>query len=457
MKKLLISALALMMVAGTMNAQDPKEVKAQQKAISALLKEAEKLGKVAEDAMGQVDMSKKPDFDGARKLIAQANANPAAKTMAGDINRVAADIEYNVNRYATKGAGANDEAALKDYFMSCGEGFKLYQKAWDAYQIPDEKGKVNAKFNDKIAANAANLYMSSFGLYNCGLIAYQNEDWKNSADFFNLAADAVGSKILEHAKSKNPLLAANMVEFESDSLKYKNKLFAASTYAQVDTQKAIEVYNSLKNTPADQSAVYGGIYGLLAQKADTAAMIDILKEAMTVIPNDNSFSNQLFYIYLDKKDYDGAINSLKATLANNPENTSAIILIARLYTQTGRFEEAKPYYEKAIGLDANSLEANLYYGLNYLSEMEAGESEMLKNHVRDSEMDRFSNEKLDAALPFLRKAFAADTKHENTDIANLLMQVLYRKFQPSGAQNKAALISEYNEVADAYGRPLYNH
>ena len=81
---------------------------------------------------------------------------------------------------------------------------------------------------------------------------------------------------------------------------------------------------------------------------------------------------------------------------------------------------------------------------------------MLKNHAREAEMDKFSNEKLDAALPYLRKAYQLDANHENNDIPTLLMQVLYRKFQPSNAQNKAALIQEYNEVADAYGRPQYN-
>ena len=132
MKKLLISALALMLGVGTMNAQDPKEVKAQQKVISTLLKDAEKLGKLAEDAMGQIDQSKKPDFDGARKKVAEAMANPYAKTMLGDINRVAGDLEYNVNRFTTAGAGAGDNAALTEYLNACGAGFQYYQAAWKA-------------------------------------------------------------------------------------------------------------------------------------------------------------------------------------------------------------------------------------------------------------------------------------------------------------------------------------
>ncbi|MCF0179479.1 MAG: tetratricopeptide repeat protein [Bacteroidales bacterium] len=455
MKKLLISALALVLC-GNVMAQDPKEIKAQQKAIDGLLKEAEKSGKVTEDAMGQVDLSKKPDFEAAMKLIEQAKANPAAATKAGDIARVAGNIMNNKMRFATPGAQQGDNDALKDYLSACGDGFMYIMEAWNAYKTPDEKGKVNTKFNDQMAATAANLFLNSSGLYNCALIAYQNEDWMNSAKYFDLSADAIGCELLEYAKSKNPIMAANLAQFENDSVKYKNKLFAASTYAQVDPSLAVKAYNALKNTAADQASVFGGLYGIYAQKADTAQMIDILKEAMTVLPEDNSFSNQLFYIYLDKQDYEGAISSLKASLNNNPENISVIILIARLYTQTGKFNEAAPYYQKALSIDANSLEANLYCGVNYIAEMEAGESEMLKNRTADAVIDKFSNEKMDAALPYLRKAYAADTNHENTDIVNVIMNVLYRKFSPSGAPNRDALIKEYNEIADAYGRPQYN-
>lgn len=459
MKKLIISVLAVALLGGSAFAQSKEELKAikeQQKQISTLLKEAEKAAKLAEDAMGQVDLSKKPDFAAARNFINQALANPQAATMAGDINRVAGDIEYNVNRYNAQGAQQGDQAALKDYLLSCGAGFQYYAKAWEAYQTPDEKGKINPKFNDKMAANASNLFVSSSGLYNCGLIAYQNEDWKSSADYFLLASEAATSPIITHAKAKNPILAANMADLESDSLKFLNKKYAASTYTKFDNDKAIEVYKSMIGENTDQFEIYSGIVTVYSELKDTTNMIVWLEKGMQAIPEDSRFSNSLFYIYLDKQDYDGAINSLKASLNGNPDNVSAIVLIARLYTQQGKTAEAKPYYDQALQKDPNNLDANLYLGLNYLSEMEAGESEMLKNHAREAEMDAFSKKYIDEAIPLLRKAFAADVQHENGDIATLLMQVLYRKFSPTNAPNRQALIQEYNEVADAYGRPGYN-
>lgn len=458
MKKLIISALAVALMGGSAFAQSKEELKAikeQQKQISTLLKEAEKAAKLTEDAMGQIDQSKKPDFGTARKKIAEAFANPQSATMAGDINRVAANIENNVYRFTTKGATEGVQEDLNDYLLACGAGFQYFQAAWDEYQKPDEKGKVNAKYNDAMAATASNLFLASSGLYNCGLISYQNENFAEAAKYWEMASYAMDSPIIAHAKQKNPLLEANLLSLTGDSIKFLCRNYAASTYMKVNPEKAIEVYKSMIGENTDQFGVYAGIVTVYSEAKDTTNMITWLDKGMQAMPQDSRFSNQLFYIYLDRQDYEGAINSLKASLNNTPDNVSAIVLIARLYTQQGQFADAKPYYERALGLDANNLDANLYYGLNYLSEMEAGESELLKNHARDSEMDAFSNEKLDAALPLLRKAFAADVEHETSDIATLLMQVLYRKFSPSNAQNKAALINEYNEVAVAYGRPEY--
>lgn len=456
MKKLIISALALILGAGVMNAQDPKEVKAQQKTISTILKEAEKLGKVAEDAMGQVDQSKKPDFAGARKQIAAALANPFANTMLGDINRTAGDIEFNAQRFATKGAGEGDQAALAEYLDACGAGFKYYDAAWKAYATPDEKGKANTKFNDKIAANAAQLFLNSSGLYNCGLLAYQADNFEKAAEYWTLAGDGIETAMIKHAAAKNPLVAANLESYQNDSARFQSKLYAASAMSKVDHKKAIKSYESLLGAGREQTAVYSGIIAEYAEMQDTTSMIAWLEKAIDAMPEQGIFANSLFYIYLDKQDYDGAISSLQKSLNANPNNVAAITLIARLYTQQDKTKEAAEYYQKALAVEPNSLDANLYYGVNFLREQELGESELLKNHARDAEIDKFSNEKFDAALPYLRKAFALDTEHNDSNIPTLLMQVLYRKFQPTNAQNKAALIEEYNTVADAYGRPGYH-
>ena len=458
MKKLLISALALTVSFGAIaqSKEELKAIKEQQKAITAILKDAEKLGKVAEDAMGQIDQTKTPDFAGARSKVAEAMANPQAKTMLGDINRVAGDIEYNVMRFHTAGAGAGDNDALKAYLESCGAGFKYYQAAWDAYATPDEKGKTNTKYNEKMAANAANLFMFSSGLYNAGLICFQAEEYEKAADYWKLAGDAIESPLITTATAKNPLISANLEEFKNDSIRFQSKLYAASCYSKVDHNKCIEAYKDLLKEGKQLEAVYSGIISEYSELKDTTNMINWLNEGIKALPGYGVFTNSLFYIYLDRQDYDGAIASLQKSLESAPDNVGAIVLIARLYTQQGKHSDAAPYYQKAIALDANNLDANLYYGLNFLAEMEAGESEMLTNHAREAEMDKFSHEKLDAALPYLRKAFQLDVNHENNDIPTLLMQVLYRKFQPTGAQNKAALIQEYNDVAVAYGRPEYH-
>lgn len=459
MKKFILSVLALGLCAGAMNAQSKEELKAikeQQKVITACLKEAEKASKLAEDAMGQVDVTKVPDFKTARAKVAEALANPQAQTMLGDIKRVAAIIEYNESKIVLPGAQTGDQSALNTLFDNCGKGFGYFMDAWEAYAVPDAKGKTNTKYNDDMAMKAYELFSMSNGLANCGFTSYNLKDWANAAKFFELASKAPESAILSAAAKKNPLAVAEIEKFNVDSVKYQNLLYAGSCYSEIDKMKSIETFKQLvgKNTP--QVPVYSSIVGEYAQLKDTTSMIEWLQKGMEALPSENYFSANLFSIYLERNDLDGAINAMKQSLVNNPNNASTLTIIARLYVQKGELEAGKEYFQKALAADPSSLDANLYYGYTYLVEMEQGESEMLKAHKRDAEIDAFSKEKMDAALPYLRAAFKADEKHENNDIPNLLMQVLYRKFAPSNALNRQALIDEYNEVADAYGRPRKN-
>ncbi len=460
MKKFILSVLAIGLCAGTVVAQELskeqlKAIKEQQKVISSALKDAEKAAKLPEDAMGQVDQEKAKtiDFDAARALIQTALANPQSGTMLGDINRVAALIEYNQSKVVLPGAQNGDQSALNTLFSNCGKGFQYFQQAWEAYATPDAKGKVNTKFNDDMAAKAYELYSMSNGLANCGFTAYNQKDWANAAKYFELASGGAESDILTAAAKKNPLVLAELEKYKVDSVKYQNLLYAGSCYSEVDKNKSIDVFKQLigKNTP--QVPVYSSIVGEYAQLKDTANMITWLQKGMEALPEENYFSNNLFSIYLERNDLDGAISAMKSSLASNPNNAGTLTIIARLYTQKGETETAKEYFQKALAVEPENLDANLYYGYTYLVEMETGESEMLKNHAREAEIDKFSNEKMEKALPLLRNAFKADVNHENNDIPNLLMQVLYRKFAPTNAVNRQALINEYNEVADAYGRP----
>jgi len=456
MKKFILSALALVLCAGAVNGQSKEELKAikeQQKVITAALKDAEKASKLTEDAMGQIDVTKVPDFATARAKVAEAFANPQAQTMIGDINRVAAMIEYNESKIVLPAASNNDQAALNTLFANCGNGFSYFQAAYDAYSTPDAKGKTVTKYNEDMALKAYELFSMSNGLANCGFTSYNLKDWPNAAKYFKLASVAPESELLTIAGKKNPQVILDVDKYNVDSLKCQNLLYAGSCYSEFDKQQSIATFKQLVGKAAPQVSVYSSIIGEYAQLQDTTSMIEWLQKGMEAIPGEPYFSNNLFMIYIDRNDNEGAINAMKSSLASNPNNAGALTIIARLYTQSGDTQTAKEYFEKALAIDPTNLDANLYYGYTYLVEMETGESELLKAHKRDAEIDAFTNEKMDAALPYLRAAFKADTEHTNNDIPNLLMQVLYRKFAPTHAQNRQALINEYNEVADAYGRP----
>ena len=458
MKKIILSALALAVTAGAfaqeLSKEEQKALKENQKAITTALKAAEKAAKLADDGFGNVSMDKSTNFDAARKAVAEAFANPAANTMLGDINRVAGNIEYNQYRIVLPQAGQGDQDALNTLFANCGQGFQYLQAAWNAYATPDAKGKTINKFNETLANNAWALYSVSNGLANCGFTAYNAQDWVSAAKYFQLAADGAESDMLKFACAKNPAANLEMEKYAVDSVKYQNVLYAGSCLSNVDKQKSIATFKSLIGKNIPQLQVYSSIVGEYAQLKDTTEMVNWLQKGMEAMPAEGYFSANLFQIYIDRNDLDGAITAMKASLNANPGNAGVITIIGRLYAQKEDYEPAKEYFQKALAIDPESLDANLYYAYTHLAEMEKGESEMLKNHASNAEMDKFTSGKIDVALPMLRKAYAADKNHENNDVCNLLTQVLYRKYQPSTCppDQKKILKAEYEEVKAAYGR-----
>lgn len=458
MKKLMISALACLMAAGAMAQEMSKEelkaLKEQQKLITAALKEATKAAAVSEDAMGQVDVAKQPNFDAARAKVAEAQANPQAASMAGDINRVAADVEYNVYRYELQAYMADNNRDQKALIASCGKGFDYYSKAWNAYATPDAKGKTNTKFNDQMAVNAATLYQTSSGLLANAYAAYNAESWAEAANYFTLSAEAPNGDMIQHATKKNPALAAAMVSFSGDSTVCQAYFNGALCLANIDRPKAIDQFKGLLGKACDQNGVYQSIISQYAQMQDTTMMLEWLQKGMTAMPENSWYSANLLQVYLDKNDVAGAITAVKAM---DQSNAGTRVLLARLYLQNSQLDEAKAEFEAALGLDPNNLDGNLYFGYMYLVQMEQLENEGMKDRSKEAANAKLAAEKMDAAIPYLRKAFQLDANHENNDIPTLFMQVLYRKFAPRNAANRDALIAEHNEVARAYGRHEYQN
>jgi tetratricopeptide (TPR) repeat protein len=56
-------------------------------------------------------------------------------------------------------------------------------------------------------------------------------------------------------------------------------------------------------------------------------------------------------ILLEKRDYDGGIAELKATIAKYPEFAPAHAQLALVFQRLGKPDEARPYFERAEALD----------------------------------------------------------------------------------------------------------
>lgn len=452
MKKFIISALAVCLVAGaTAQAQDAKAeaaaLKAAQKAFTNNLKQAKKLSEAAE----------KPDFAGARAQIDEAMKSSLAKDNA-DLYLAAADVEYaefNAERNKPATGGTMNEDVVLNTAV---KGYELYTKAYELYKQPDAKGKVNTKNNAAIQQKAYELFRSTGGFRANAGKAYNAQDWKTAYNYFNLSLEATDSEILREYCKSNPVAQLDMDFYLADSTRNQTAFNRAvvAIYME-DHALAIKELEYMKDKNYEPNLIYQSLireYATLATPADTLKMIALLEEGTAKMPDDPWYSQNLMNIYLDRKDYDAAAKSIDKIVALDPENANYVVLQGQLLEMQGNNDAALECYMKAIKIDPALGNAYSYIGRVYYNRATEKENELYDAKKYDS-VDKETAPLYEEALPWYEKAFAFDTDHKDTSIPQALRTILYRKFQKPSCPNKKELIAQYNEVSEAYNLPIF--
>lgn len=457
MKKLIISALALVLSAGAFNAQaqDDKaaqaQAKAELKALQSNLKQAKKLSEAVEN----------PDFEGARAQIKEAFQNPQAKANLADINFAAAQVEFaqfnNERNKPANGGTMNEQVVLKCAY----EGYNYYQTAYNEYKKPDAKGKINTKNNPVIQANAWECFRCSGGFRANAGQSYMAKDWQNAYNYFDLSLKATESEMIKTYVASNPLAQVDFGMYEADSTKNQtafNRAVVAINMAEGGSReqhlRAIKELEYLKDKNYEPTLVYQSIVREYACIPDTGRMISVLEEGVRKFPRDDWYSKNLMNIYLERKDYDRAAKNIDAIVAQDPNNAQYVTLKGQLQEMQGNTEGALASYQKALQLDPSLGSAYSYIGRIYYNRATDRENELYEQRKYDL-VDQETSPLYEQALPFYEKAFAFDSEHTDTTIPQALRTILYRKFQKKSCPNKQELINQYNTVSEAYNLPLF--
>jgi len=164
------------------------------------------------------------------------------------------------------------------------------------------------------------------------------------------------------------------IEFYQDCLKFKDYLLlpaqrlAAIYLAKGQIQNSIKQYELLvKHYPQDISILILLGYLYITDKRYISA-IDTFNKAILIHP-DNFSSTRFENIdrLICDKNYEQAIDNIDELLAENPQRPELLLKKADVYAMNGYTSLAIEFYEKALKISPDFLEASIKLGTQYLN------------------------------------------------------------------------------------------
>ena len=447
MKKIILSALALLLVGATcvdVNAQEKtkEQLKAEAAAKKAMKKEFDGYLKTAKKN-SQFGEGMKPDVKVAREAIQNAAKLPISEgnaeyyLIAGQVETVALTL-----------AGGNK--AWDEYAVAAEAGFNYYSKAYDAAV------GTNAKIAASAQAGAFEIYKQTYGLSMLGNIYYQSKDFPKCLAAFRVAKEAFNTPVISSQKG-NPDVAKDLAVCMADSTINNLSLncFSVSQYQMNDTTEAIKELLYLKDHATDEMQLNQVLQSLALDYYglnDSVAFESTLKEGIQKLPSESWYITNLINVYIGRNDLNSASVFLDKAIESDPSNVALINTKGLLLEQQEKVDEALKYYEKALELDPTSASVNSSLGRYYFNRAQAIEDEYYQKKKFD-EGDRQATPMYEKSLPYYEAAFAFDTERKDKNVGVALSQLYGRKIAKLGsssAQGKE-LAAKRAEVRAAYG------
>jgi len=353
------------------------------------------------------------EFDKAAKELAEAvgyiePATTHEKTMKNEKTwRYRGDIYQLIARNTDKEAYAAIDK------MAVSKAAESYEKAMSF----DKKGSYE-KENKLGLATMQNLAV------NGGINAFNANDFEMAFTMFDQGAQMAKSMgITDTLAIFNAGLAADRAERSDDAIKYYNK--------------AIEI-------GYDEPNLYKFIHDLQMKKGDTAAANAALAAGLERYPTNQGLLIDQVNKALDAGEMESALNLLKKTLEQDPDNAELQYNVGAVYDNLGKLDEARAAYQESINIDPKYFDA--YYNLGASHYNEGVEKTKTCNAIAPSKIKEYDACKAAAdvifgkASPFLEKAHEILPDDQST-IASLV-EIYTRTNNLQKAKEMRALIKK---------------
>lgn len=409
MRKVIIIALLAIFGTATLSAQDnPKRTFRQAKrSLSAF----------------ELDNSKVDELNQAVELIMYTAKDEKMKTdpevwnVMGDIYSAYLELDYKNSLM--------DENYKPQYLQEANKAYMAYKKG---YEVAEK-----SRDQDDALAGMAGLIQS---MSNSGITVLQAGDQMGAYNIFRNVLD-IHELLQEHEKD-SPL---------NDPEAMNNQLFLAGYAALLAEQYELAkpYYEQLKANDYDDPSLYEGLFKIKSQE-DPEGAEAILSEGREKYPDDLSLLYAEINAALKNNEIASLESKLKEAINKDPNNVS-------LYTTTGSvydrlfqemmdadtvkanmyFDSAKVYFEKALELNPDNVDAIYSIGALYYNKAAQGTQELqaLADDLTAAGMKKYDAKKLevdqifDKALPYFQKAERVNPSDRNTLIA--LKEIYARK------------------------------
>lgn len=219
---------------------------------------------------------------------------------------------------------------------------------------------------------------------------------------------------------------------ESDSTTAYNVAISAARVP--DRAKAIEYYEILRSLNYRPAQVYPDLARLYLDDGQDAKAEEILGEGRAKMPNNQDLITSELNIYLERGEYDKALNNLNLAINNDPSNKYLYSARATIYNSKfdemykeestreqamESFAKAEADYKKAIEIDPAYFDALYNLGALYFNRGAEllNEANLISNDDEYKKAREVATAELMKALPFLEKAHEVEPSDQSTMVS----------------------------------------
>jgi tetratricopeptide (TPR) repeat protein len=354
-----------------------------------------------------------PDFTGARAAIKLALNDSTTKNLA-ETWYVAGLIGNKENELLYQ------KALLKQPFDTIVKGtaliesYNYFLQALKLDVLPDAKGKVKPRYQKDIKGFFKEYYTIQQNLISYGAYQFEKKNFEGAVKTFEAFLEIPKLPIMNN-------------EIKMDSTYNMITYYTAVSAANAKMHdKAISIYEGLKDKKYETKSVYQSLYQEYVDKKDTANFVKILKEGSVLFPADVWFLQNLINYFIFSKDTKDALAYLDKAIEREPNLAQYRYVKGNLDESMGNIDEAIAAFDKAAELDPTMAEA--YAGKGRLYFNKAVKLSEEANKIKDNRLYNAETKKVDDAfrisLPFFKKA--AELNPKEIEYKKTLKTLYYR-------------------------------